>query len=78
MGKDINDNIDVINENDDKEEKKTVSDRLLTVKSITTLLLAAVFSFLAIRGDITGQQFIEIFAVIVAFYFGVQTSKGKE
>ena len=78
MGKDINENVEIINENDDKEEKKTVCDRLLTVKSITTLLLAAVFAFLAIRGDITGQQFIEIFAVIIAFYFGVQTSKGKE
>ena len=78
MGKDINENIEIINENDDKEEKKTVCDRLLTVKSITTLLLAAVFAFLSIRGDITGQQFIEIFAVIIAFYFGVQTSKGKE
>ena len=76
--KDINESIENINENDDKEEKKTVCDRLLTVKSITTLLLAAVFAFLAIRGDITGQQFIEIFAVIIAFYFGVQTSKGKE
>ena len=59
-------------------EERTWKDRLLTVKSIVTLLLAAAFVFLAVRGDITGQQFIEIFAVIIAFYFGVQTSKGKE
>ena len=46
--------------------------KLLTVKSIVTLVLTWVFSYMAITGEITGQDFLTIFTVIIAFYFGTQ------
>ena len=49
--------------------------KLLTVKSIVTLTLTAVFSYLALTGRISGQEFLTIFTVIVSFYFGTQYEK---
>ena len=49
--------------------------RLLTVKSIITLVLTGVFSFLAITNVITSSDFMTIFTVVIAFYFGTQTTK---
>ena len=49
--------------------------RLINVKSIVTLLLTAVFAFLACTSKITGQEFLTIFTVIIAFYFGTQSQK---
>ena len=46
--------------------------KLLTVKSIVTLVLTAVFAYLAVVGRISGQEFLTIFTVIVSFYFGTQ------
>ena len=46
--------------------------KLLTVKSIVTLVLTGVFSYMSITGEITGQDFLTIFTVIIAFYFGTQ------
>ena len=48
---------------------------LLTVKSIVTVVLTAVFAVLALRGTIDAQQFITIFTVIIGFYFGTQAKK---
>ena len=48
---------------------------LLTIKSLVTVIATAVFSVLALRGDITGEQFLTIFTVIIAFYFGTQATK---
>ncbi len=45
--------------------------RLLCVKSIVTLTLTAVFAALALAGKV-GQDFMTIYSVIVAFYFGTQ------
>lgn len=44
--------------------------KLINVKSIVTLVLTGVFSFLAINGTITGESFLTIFTVIISFYFG--------
>lgn len=52
-----------------------IVDRLFSVKSIVTLLLTAVFSYLAIRGMIDGKEFMTIFTVIIGFYFGTQSDK---
>ena len=49
--------------------------KLLTVKSIVTLTLTAVFAVLSLRGSVSGQEFITEFAIIVSFYFGVQHEK---
>ena len=51
--------------------KKRLSN-LLTVKSIVTVALTAVFSVLALRGTISGTEFLTIFTVVVGFYFGTQ------
>ena len=45
---------------------------LLTVKSIVTVVLTAVFSVLALRGTISGTEFLTIFTVVIGFYFGTQ------
>ena len=50
---------------------------LLTVKSIVTIVLTAVFSVLALRGSIRGTEFLTIFTTVIAFYFGTQTEKKK-
>lgn len=49
--------------------------KLIDVKSITTIILVIVFAILSIKGDITAQQFIDIFAVVMIFYFGTQAGK---
>ena len=49
--------------------------KLIDVKSIVTLVLTGVFAYLAIVGAITAENFMTIFTVIIAFYFGTQTAK---
>lgn len=51
---------------------------LLTIKSLVTLALTAVFACLTCRGDITGDQFLTVFTVVVAFYFGTQAEKASQ
>ena len=45
---------------------------LLTVKSIVTIALTVVFATLALRGTISGTEFLTIFTVVIGFYFGTQ------
>lgn len=49
--------------------------KLLSVKSIVTLALCAVFCVLSLRRVITGQQFLTVFTVVISFYFGTQHEK---
>ncbi|MCI9443935.1 MAG: hypothetical protein HFF69_04355 [Oscillospiraceae bacterium] len=51
---------------------------LLCIKSLVTLTLTltAVFAFMAVTGEI-GQDFMTIYAVIIAFYFGTQAQKAQ-
>jgi len=49
--------------------------KLLSVKSIVTIILTGVFAYLAIIGRITGDQFLTVFSVVIAFYFGTQAMK---
>lgn len=51
--------------------------KLLTVKSIVTLALTAVFCALSVTGAISGEQFLTIFTVVIGFYFGTQYEKKK-
>lgn len=48
---------------------------LLTIKSLVTLIVTAVFAVLALRDTISGEQFLTVFTVIIAFYFGTQAVK---
>ena len=45
---------------------------LLSVKSLVTLVLTGVFAYMACTGQIS-QDFMTIYAVIIAFYFGTQS-----
>ena len=49
--------------------------KLLSVKSIVTIILTAIFAYLSVMGRISGEQFLTIFTVIISFYFGTQTIK---
>lgn len=50
---------------------------LLSVKSIVTLVLTGVFAYMAIVSKIS-QDFMTIYAVIIAFYFGTQSQKTQD
>ena len=50
---------------------------LLSVKSLTTLTLTAVFSYMAVNGEIS-QDFMTVYAVVIAFYFGTQSQKMQD
>ena len=47
---------------------------LLSVKSLVTLTLTGVFAYMACTNQIS-QDFMTIYAVIIAFYFGTQSQK---
>lgn len=47
---------------------------LLCVKSIVTLALTATFVFLAVTSRIS-QEFMTVYTVVIAFYFGTQATK---
>ncbi len=48
---------------------------LLSVKSLVTLALTGVFAYLAVTGHVTTEQFLTVFTVVIAFYFGTQAEK---
>lgn len=50
---------------------------LLSVKSIVTIILTGVFAFMAATGKIS-QDFMTIYAVVIAFYFGTQSQKVQD
>ena len=50
---------------------------LLSVKSLVTLTLTAVFAVMALKGGIS-QDFMTVYAVVIAFYFGTQSQKIQE
>ena len=47
---------------------------LLSVKSLVTLLLSVVFGVMALRNEIN-SDFMTVYTVIIAFYFGTQSQK---
>ena len=50
---------------------------LLSVKSLVTLILTAVFAVMALRNAIS-QDFMTVYAVVIAFYFGTQSQKVQD
>lgn len=50
---------------------------LLTIKSLVTLALTAVFSALTVKGEVSADQFLTVFTVVIAFYFGTQSVKNE-
>ena len=50
-------------------------EKLIDVKSISTLVLTGVFSYLSIIGKISPELFMTIFTVVIGFYYGTQKEK---
>jgi general stress protein CsbA len=48
---------------------------LLTIKSIVTITLTIVFSVLCLWKEIEPQYFLNIYSLVIGFYFGVQKEK---
>ena len=40
---------------------------LLSIKSLVTLALTAVFAYLTCSGGVTAEQFLTVFTVVIAF-----------
>lgn len=59
------------------EQLKKRFANLVSVKSIVTIVLTIVFSYMAVAGKIS-QDFMTIYAVIIAFYFGTQSQKVQD
>lgn len=59
---------------------KTLAKRLgnlLSVKSLVTLILTGVFAYMSVAGTIS-KDFMTVYAVVIAFYFGTQSRKGED
>ena len=50
-------------------------EKLLSVKSVVTILLTLVFCYLSVDGVISAELFMTVFTVVIAFYFGTQAEK---
>lgn len=48
---------------------------LIKVKTLVTLTLMGVFSYLAITGHITADNVMVVVSTVIAFYFGTQHEK---
>ena len=48
---------------------------LLCIKSIVALTLTGLFVFLSVTGKVNARDFLTIFSVVIAFYFGAQTQE---
>lgn len=53
-------------------------ENLLCIKSIVTLVLTAVFAYLAVKGYVSPTEFVVIFTVIINSYFETQRNKNTE
>ncbi len=53
-------------------------DKLLSIKSLVTLAMTGIFCVLALRGELSGQDFLTVFTTVIAFYFGTQTAKKED
>jgi len=65
---------------DPEADKVTVLDRivaLLSVKSIITVACLYLFGVLVLNDKISADQFMTVFSVVIAFYFGTTFSKGS-
>lgn len=49
----------------------------ISVKSFVTVVLTCVFAYMAVKNSIS-QDFMTIYAVIIAFYFGTQSQKVQD
>ena len=48
---------------------------LLTIKSLITLSFTALFAVEIATNGISGEQFLDLYQMVVVFYFGTQVEK---
>ena len=48
---------------------------LLQIKKLIALLLTIVFAILSLRGLISSSEFLTIFSMVIAFYFGQSSAR---
>ena len=60
-----------------KEKLVKRAANLLSVKSLVTLTLTAVFAYMAVASR-TSQDFMTVYAVVIAFYFGTQSQQVQD
>ena len=58
------------------EQLKMNVANLIKVKTIVTLVVAAVFAVLSFQGRISPDNVMIIISMVVSFYFGTQHEKG--
>lgn len=58
-----------------KEQILAIITNLLKIKSIVTIVLTVIFSIITLKGVISGEQFLTIFSIVIAFYFGTVYQK---
>lgn len=56
---------------------KEILSKLLTIKSLVTMALTAVFCYLAAAGQVGPDLFLTVYTVVIAFYFGTQYERGR-
>ena len=49
--------------------------KLINVKSIVTLVLTGVFAYMSASGKVAVENFVDMFQIILIFYFGTQSGK---
>lgn len=49
--------------------------KLLSIKRVIAFILTLVFSYMAFIGEIKSTEFITIFSMIIAFYFGQSVAR---
>ena len=50
---------------------------IMQVQNLVTLILTIAFLHLAISGKVAADQFLTIFSVVIAFYYGSQAQKNQ-
>lgn len=50
---------------------------LVKVKTIVTITILIVYTVLALRGDITPENVMQITTTVIVFYFGIQHDKNN-
>ncbi|HIG0360372.1 hypothetical protein [Clostridium botulinum] len=49
--------------------------QFLQIKKIIALILTVVFSILSLKGFISSEQFLTVFSLVIAFYFGQSSAR---
>ena len=50
----------------------------IKVKTIITLVIIAVFAYMALTGAITADNVMIVVSTVIAFYFGTQTERNSQ